>query len=103
MQRGLGGALAAVAAGGPGGDDAMLAGAGAGLDPRCHSPEQERRPVEAAAVLIAIAGEAGGAIECRPEKLGCDQSVLGGEIRIRRPARCENGTLRMTLKRPNED
>lgn len=57
MQRRFGRALAAVAAGGPGCDDAAVAGARAGLDPCRHPAQQERRLVDGVALRIAIAAK----------------------------------------------
>src|SRR5437867_1223364 len=103
MQRGLGAALAAVAAGWPCRDDAALAGARPCFDPRGHPAQQERRPVDAVALRIAIAGKAGGTIECRPEKFARDKAILGGQVLIRCPARCENGALREASERAGEN
>src|SRR4051812_33536638 len=103
MHRGVGHALAAVAGGWPGRDDAAVSRARAGVDVSRHPPEQERGLFEAAALLIVIAGKAGGAIERRPEEFGCDQAVLGGEVRIWCPGRREDRNLRMTAERPGED
>src|SRR6058998_880672 len=68
MGRGLGNALAAVAAGFPGSDDAAFSRARPCLYPRRHPTQQDRRPVEAATFLVVTGGIARGTIERRPEK-----------------------------------
>ena len=87
---GLGNAFAAVAADLPGRDDAAFSRARPCLDPCRHPTQQDRRPVEAAALPVVRGSIARGTIERRPEKFGRDQAVLRRQGRIRCPGRREH-------------
>jgi hypothetical protein len=89
--RGLGNAFAAVAAGLPGRDDAAFSRARPCLYPCRHPAEQDRRPVEAAALPVVRGSIARGTIERRPEKFGRDEAVRRRQGRIRCPGRREHG------------
>src|SRR5882762_9706670 len=85
--RGLCNAFAAVAAGLPGSDDAAFSEARPCLYPCRHPTQQDRRPVEAAALPVVTRSIARGTIERRPEKFGGDEAVLRRQGRIRCPGR----------------
>ncbi len=82
--------LPAVPAGLPGSDDAAFSRAWPCLYPCRHPTQQDRRPVEAAALAVVRGSVARGTIERRPEKFGRDQSVLRRQVEIRRPGRREH-------------
>ncbi len=65
-------------------------GRGRCLYPCRHPTQQDRRPVEAAALPVMRGSIARGTIERRPEKFGRDEAVLRRQGRIRCPARREH-------------
>src|SRR3569832_1921146 len=76
VDRGLGAALAAVAAGHPCSDNAAFSRARPLLDPRRHSTEEHRCALETAVVRIVGTSVARGTIQHRPEKFRRNEAVL---------------------------
>jgi hypothetical protein len=86
-------------------DDAAFSGARLRLYPSRHPTQQDRRPVEAAALPVLRGSVARGTIERRPEKFGRDEAVLRRQGRIRDPGRREHfqSVPGLTPKRPSKN